>query len=286
MDIIDSVIAETNAENAQPDTQVDVTPQEAETPTQDAQAPEQEEQVTEEQNQPKEGDDAKPTDEPFPKKAVNAISRRDRKIGKQQGEIQRLQREMAELQKQQSQPAPKVEDFENKTHAEYLKAEAEHAADQRYNQREQQRREADLHKAESDYRAEVSKHVDEDYQVALQTFPDFDAVMDKHATKQLADGTKGLDLTPAALSALEESDKTAHALYAILNDNALDTLNSLSPMQAARMVYQYEVKADEMANNKRVSKAPEPFPSAKGRAAGGKQLKDKSHDEVHAWFNS
>ena len=117
---IDAIIAEANVSvEAQTEPKTEVK----------ADATEEQTETTEVATEPQaEGKTEEKAEVLFPKKAVNAISYRDKKIGKQAERIRALTQEVEALRAK----APKEEDFEGKPYGDLLKAEAEHAAETKF----------------------------------------------------------------------------------------------------------------------------------------------------------
>lgn len=265
---IDAVIAEAVASEPKDEPKVEVATEEV---TQEVP----EELPSEEEGEKK----VKPEDVEFNKKALNAISYRDKKIGKLQAQLAYEREQTAALKARQAPPAPKEEDFEGKPYEDLLTAKAEHAADMRMNQREVEQQEQRVSQMEAAAREEARAAVDNDAELARKVFQDFDESIDSLAE------TKGgrISISPAVQSAIELSDNPAHTLYAISKEpGALQYLNSLPPIMAAKMVRDFELKAAELPKIKRVSTAPAPIDAARGTASGGKSVEQMSAKELLA----
>lgn len=287
-DAIDAIIAEafTAPANAQP--QADA-PKIAET-----------EELPQETTEGGESDksDAEPPEDPFPKKAVRAISRRDKKIGKLQAELDQARREASELRSRaapaaiEAGKAPEESEFE--TYGEYLAAVARHEARKEFTE---SRSKADAERAESAEAEAKSKEqeikeerraaIDENHIAAVAAFPDFEKLFEKNATLIGADGVARIPVSSNLRSALEESDNGAFALYSIWKDGVLDEMNELSLAKAAMMVRDHERKALELSKPNKISSAPEPASYSRGAAASASKPLDRmTPDEIREWLRS
>lgn len=268
-DEFDAIIAEGLAAPAQPETKD--APEETPTGT-EVETPE-----------PAASDEDKP-EEMFPKKAVNALSRRDKQIGKLKAEKQQMRQELEELRQKAAPKAevkdesPKEDDFE--TYGEYLRAEARFAAKQELRETQKQQTETKAKADADEWEEDRRIAIEENHQEALKTFSDFKTLLDDNS-----DDKGQISLSPAARRALLESDNGAFALHSILKNGALDELNQLSATKAAMLVARHEDKAIA-ASKKQTTKAPTPMTPSKGVASNSKSLDRMSPDELHKWVYS
>lgn len=254
---IDAIIAEA----AKPEVEAQVQPKDAVSETESKQ----ESEVAE----PKADDKPIKVDEPFPKKAVNAISYRDKKIGRQAEQIRSLKEELESLRGK----APKEADFEGKPYGDYLKAEAKHAAAEESTEREVKRIESRLKSEEAAYKEERGKAIAENAAEARKAFSDFDDVL--KAAKPT------LDSLPADIQELFlEADNGAYALFALAKEGVLDDLADMSPARAAMTIAKMEDKGLSLSKAKEVSKAPAPITPLKGTGTGGKSIEQMSGKEL------
>lgn len=237
-----------------------------------------------ETEKPKEAEGEAKEETPFPKKAVNTIARLKGDKYKQAQEIKSLRQRLAALESVKPTPAPKEEDFEGKTVAEFAKESAKHAATEAINQEKTKDAQEQLAAKEKEYVAAVQEHVNNSAEKAAELLPDFHKVIEQASTMRRQDGSSYLPLSDEARSAFEESDNPALALYAIIKDGALAELNGLSLAKAAMMVRDYEVKGEALTKVKKVSTAPEPIGAAKGTGSGGKSLDRMSYEDLRTEF--
>lgn len=284
-DEIDAIMSEAfpAAAQTQPETP-DTNPADApvETPeaeNQEVEAAEPEEATGETKDKP---------EEMFPKKAVNALSRRDKQIGKLRAEKQQMQQELETL-RQKANPdkpevksaAPSEQEFEKqgKTYGEFLTATARYEAKQEFTQA-QAKLDQDRAKAElAEWQEERGEALKETSAQARKALSDFDKVLS--AAKPI------LDQLPSKYSDLFlESDNAPYAAYAMQKEGILDDLASMSLTQAARVIVEMEAKGLALTK-KQTTNAPAPLISSKGNAAGTSKSLDKlSPSETVEWLLS
>lgn len=277
-DAFDAIIAEVKAsEAAQP--QPEVKDAATEAPT---------EVVTEPIEPAKaEGDGTKP-EEQFSKKAVNALSRRDKKIGKLTAEKQRLFEENETLKKGQTPKEtptetkkPNPDDFN--TWGEYLDARdeyniklAEQIADRKLNESRTKDTEQKTKNLDTEIESERAERRVEIADETRKLVSDFDKVLDA--------AFKGIQLKPHVIEALDEADNGALALYAFAKEGIpLTDLNDLPLAKAAMLIARYEDKGFELTKKKQVTNAPAPISPNKGNGSSGSSLANKSVEELLKW---
>lgn len=245
---IDSVLAEANAQIAT-DTQVD-------------------EPLKVEETKPE--DDSQKTDSEddsvtFPKKAINALSRRDKTIGKLRAEIAALKAVQGQQPPQQAQQipqanksdgAPREEDFDN--YGDYLKASFKYDL-----QQEQAKTKAEAESQQSTYKenlwkAEREQAIVQSFDGHKQTLPDFEQVIASFV--DVAD-----EFSPEIENIFLSANDPALAFYNLAKEGKLEALATMSPYQVMREVALAEMKKPEV---KRVSSAPQPIKGATGAATG------------------
>lgn len=232
--------------------------------------------------------DEQPERDEFPKKAVNALARKDKKNAKLSAKLDEAYAKLREYESKSTAPAPKEEDFEGKPYGDYLNAAAKHAASLAINEQTIEQAKSQQEQLENEMREAANQAIDESAAVAEKTYPDFASAIQSLAVQDRGDGNKIIPLSPIARAAFERSDDSAAAMYAIAKEGlqTLNLLNSLPPIEAAMMVKEYEIKAKSLPKIKRVSSAPEPITSARGVASGSKSLQQSSPEEVLAFFKS
>lgn len=277
-DIIASVIAEATAPTA------------TETPDNNAPKPGGESIETESQTDDKsEGDDG--DEVAFPKKAVNAISRRDKKIGKMQAELAALRAEKAtwsqsqtpqpqaknQRQSNQTDNAPREEDFES--YGDYLKASMRHeimAEIQAHQQKQSegfQKHQADIQRQQyEEQRAEV---IAEQMKGHKEIIPDFENVIAEYA--DIAD-----DLPENIANLFLEADDAALAFYNLAKEGKLEALATMSIPKAALEIARAQTNKPQI---RKVSSAPNPIVGNSGRSSGTKSIDRMNGEELIKHLN-
>lgn len=233
------------------------------------------------ESEPQEPQKQQEDDVPFPKKAVNAISRRDRQIGKMRAELAALRAEMQKFQAPQEQKqfnsqdkAPSEDQFEN--YGDYLEAKIGHKLRQEQAEfaRKQQEQQAMEQRALwANQREEAISTKASEY---VSQISDFQSVIAENA--DLAD-----EFPQHVQDAFYEADDAPLAFYNLAKEGKLEALASMSPQRVAM-----EIAKAQFAKpvQQKVSNAPKPITSIKGTGGGGKSINNMSWEEQKAWLKS
>lgn len=212
------------------------------------------------------GQKAEPDDDsvPFPKKAINALSRRDKTIGKLRAELAALRAAQVSQPTQQAQSpqtnksdnAPREEDFES--YGDYLKASFKYEM-----QQEQAKTKAEAEGQQASYQEQLWKAQREEAIVKSfdghkENIPDFEQVIASFV--DVAD-----DFPPIVEKIFLSAEDPALAFYNLAKEGKLEALATMSPYQVMREVALAEMKKPEI---KRISSAPQPIKGATGAATG------------------
>jgi hypothetical protein len=225
--------------------------------------------TTEVNSEPAEPKAPEAKEDAFPKKAVNAISRRDKKIGKQAEQIRRLNEELTALRSK----APKESDFEGRPYGDLLKAEAKHAAAEESTERELKRVESEDKAAREEWKQERLEALGTNSAEARKSIPDFDTV--------LKQSKPFLDSLPEEISdALLEADNPAFAVVALAKEGLLGELADMSPTRAAMLIAKMEEKGLALVSKPEATKAPAPIAPVKGSGTAGKPVERMSGKEL------
>ena len=275
-DIIDQVIseAETTAIEAPIE---DNTEETTEAPTEEVT-----EDSTEEATEGKTEEAPATEDTPFPKKAVNALARRDKKISKMQAEhaanLSELHKFREQAQKAEIADAPKEDAFDN--YGDYLKAVARHEMKQETSAESQKQQEAQFAEKEQAYVAERETYATEKALAAIAEVPEY-----KQLVIENADVLQSLP--PHLERAFLEADEPAYAFLALAKEGALESLSDMSPARAAMEIGKAEVRGAAMAQKKEITKAPAPIAQVRGTGKVNKSINDNpSSDDVMKWLKS
>jgi hypothetical protein len=220
--------------------------------------------------------DTKPevkTEEAFPRKAVNAISYRDKKIGRLTEQKSALEKEVAELRAK----APKEADFEGKPYGDYLKAEAKHAAAEENKTARLTEIDQEAANEKAEWEAERKQNFTSKFNEAKKQYADFSKTVDPIMQAPMA---------PHVWEAILETENPELTLFAIAKDEALEDLNSMNPTRVAMQLARLEDKGRELVKPKATTKAPAPMTPAKGSATGGKPLHEQSVEELQKWVSN
>lgn len=257
-------------------------------------APVEQKDVVDQQEQKPEAEkpeqEAKPEDQiVFPKKAINAISHRDRKIGQQKAEIARLSAELQALKAQSSNPnksaqapedpdAPRIENF--KDYGEFMKASLKHELKKEAEAEKIAAKppEPEKNLADQEWFAEREKVFVTKVQEVAKNVPDFAQTLESHA--DFADA-----LPVEVQKMMAESDNAPLTFYILAKEGTIVEMPEMSLAQAAAAIARAEVKGEALLK-KPVSNAPAPLSSNRGTAPGAKPLAKKSYSELKDWLNS
>lgn len=232
------------------------------------------------QQRSKSGDD----DTPFPKKAVNAISRRDRRIGQLNAQLRQANVELAQFRQHQQQTQqrgddgePSEDDFE--TYGEYLKAVAKHAAQKESGQHRAADQEAVLQhrqlQAYHAWRQERGNDIDADGEALAKELPEFRQMMEENL-----DIVQALPPQIQQLFLQLESRDANLAFLALAQEGKLETLLHMPPQLAAVAIGRAADRGAAMLASKKTSKAPNPMAPNRGRGSGIKSEDSMSGAEL------
>lgn len=234
--------------------------------------------------------EGEPKDDLWPKKAVNALAKAKATATRERVVRQQLERELEQYRRQTtakpdaktaaSAGMPKRDDFVGKTEFEYMQAvndwQVKSLVEQGLAERDKKSSQETNFAKQREWEIERDAAFDDNVEKATETFKDF---------KETMAAVKGKNLAPHVVNAFREADDPALALYALVKDGTLDSLNDMSPMKAAAAIARAEDKANaQVAKPKPLTNAPSPMTPNKGTATGSKRLDDASPDELRKWM--
>lgn len=235
---------------------------------------------------PNEPEAAKVDEVVFPKKAVNAISRRDKQIGKLRAEIAQRDAELARFRQSEprqevKQSGPREEDYDN--YADYLEAKLEAKLEQKWSQTQakqtQEYQKTQQQAQEIAWKQEREDYVAEKASEVVKVYPALSEIVQEYADV--------LDSFPPHIEQVWlEADNAPLALIALANEGKLEALAHMSPAKAAMEIAKAEIRGEQIAKTKPITKAPAPMASVKGSGSGPKALDDMSWDELKKWQRS
>ena len=275
-DIIDDTVNEALEADAQMQTQEEI---------QEPADQDQQEQPEQEEGQ-EEQDESHQEYEPFPKKAVNALNRRNKTIAKLRAEnsgftseLQQLRAEVEALKN----PAPKEpqeDDFDN--YGDYLKALATFKGAPEQPQEKPLSREEVLQEAQEQiHYQQRMQHMQTNATQMMQDIPDYQQLHAEYS--DVMD-----DLPEGTVKAFLDADNPAAAFYALAKEGKLENLSMLHPHQAAMEIARAEFRGQQMveAQKQKVTKAQPPIKGVKESGQSSTNLADQSPDDILKWLES
>ena len=196
---------------------------------------------------------AEPEDDtPFPKKAVNAISRREKKIEKLRAELEQVK---AQLQ-QGTSKEPVIE------------------------KRTSEEKQSESYRKEKDYYDQRVKDFDSKEDEYLGKFPDFEKLSNQF-TQEVAE-----NLSVDVRKAILESEDGPLALYTLMKEGRIDELEDMDGRQALRFLAKAEMRGQKyIENSRKVSAAPKPIQAVKGTGTYKKDVFEMTPDEIRKKYN-
>jgi hypothetical protein len=234
-----------------------------------------------EENAETEANEEVVADDPFPKKAVNAIHRRDKQNTKLRAQNQELMQRLEALEsaqpKQVENSVPSEDDFD--TYGEFLRAEMKYQLKEELGQREKSNQEQHTQYQQEQWVSESRDRVSTQLQEEAARIPDLANVWQENG--DILDA-----LPPHVEMALYEADNAPLAIYTLAKEGKLEALATLSPARAAMEIGQAQVRADKHVNaHKKVSNAPTPMTSVKGTGSTSKTVDQMNTEQLLKWVD-
>lgn len=242
----------------------EVVPGAADNDSVETQQAEQSEAVEQSTGDPRESDNEEEV--VFPKKAINAINRRDKKINRLNAQLKELEAKLS--QSPEVKTDHKVinpDDFEN--YGDYINAQIESAVEQRTKQSTHDMQQTQLKQQQDNIKAQRQMYVIEQAQEAAKSIPDLPQVWQENA--------QTLDALPKEIEEIFYSlDNAPAAIYALAKEGKLDSLAYTNPYIAAQEIYNAQNKGMQLMQKPqpRISQTPTPIEKAKGTGTVKKQL--------------
>lgn len=219
-----------------------------------------------------------PEDIPFPKKAINALSRRDKQIGKLQAQLAAERAELAKYREQRvkTPELPSEESFDN--YGEYLAAKHRAEFEQEQSQKTKQDEEKQAKAQKEQWYVEREGYAIEKAQQAIQNIPDYRQLLVENA-----------DIVQSfpehVTDAFFEADEPALAFLALAKEGKLDSLLNMSPARVALEIGRAELRGEALSKVKPITKTPAPIEALKGTGSSTKSLETMNADELLKWLN-
>lgn len=215
----------------------------------------------------------------FPKKAINAISRRDKQIGKLRAEREQLMRELDGLRQKpqeirhQAEKEPNIGEFDS--YDAYTRAltrwEIKQAEQQRNLQTQEAAKANETSAQEQQWVDQRTEHISNQVQEIIKTVPDMVQVLQEYS-----DVIEGF--SPEVERMFLALDNAPMAVYNLAKEGKLEQLAAMPLQLAAVEIYQAQHKQAPVA--KKVTQAPKPITASKGSGAGLKNLGELSPDDL------
>lgn len=239
-------------------------------------------QEDENQNQEEgEQEDAAPKGDetPFPKKAVNAINRRDRQIRQLRAQLREVEAKKSAPQQenQQTESEPKEDDFDN--YGDFLKARQDYFLNQHKRSSEAEREQSNLTQQQQQIREQQDAIINQQVTEMVQSNPD--------VQKVLAQNIDVIENMPPEIENLMyELDDPVSAGFALAKEGRLGDLYNMNPQLALLELYHAQQRGQQYLKQKSappVSKAPKPIAGAKGTGGSSKSLSQMTPEQIVDW---
>jgi chromosome segregation ATPase len=236
--------------------------------------------ITEEAPAPESDEPSEPAekDEPFPKKAINALSRRDKQIGKLRAQTEQMQAELKALREantpKQTTGEPKETDFAN--YHEYIRAVNKYDSEKLLAERDSKQQETQKVSQSQAWETERLTEIDKQSAEFAKETPEVTALFDEYADviREYPPEIKRLFL---------EADNAPLAFYNLAKEGKIEALGEMSLAKAAMEIG----RAQTQAATKTKTKAPTPLPASRGSAAAGKSVNDMATpEEFFKWYST
>ena len=226
------------------------------------------------------------TDDVFPKKAVNAIDRRNKKIVKLKGQNQEIRNQMRQMEQSyqnlmEAKAAPQEDDFDN--YGDLLDARAKHNIEEQFTSRERAQLEAAYNDKQSQLQQIKAQNLTEQVNEVSSAIPDFMEVKTQYDAV--------LDSFPQEIAEVFlDADNAPLAFYTLAKEGRLEDLAYMQPAHAAIVLAHAQERGRSFLNEPKkpipTTKAPKPMTSVKGTGSQSKNLAQMSGDELMSWMKS
>jgi hypothetical protein len=232
------------------------------------------------ENKP-EGDAKK--DEPFSKKAVNALNRVKREKRQLRAQVKALEAKIAELNgasPDASLKAPDPKDFDSYT--DLLEAKTDYKIRKEMQEANKNGQIEALNAQKQQVYAQRDAEIARVAQETAKALPDLPNVIGE--VQQYLDG-----IDPAVEEIIYDLDNPSLAVYVLAKEGTLvDVLNATPALAAAKLLAAQQRGEHFMASTraKQTPSAPEPMRGAKGTGAVAKPLESRSPNELLKWMRT
>lgn len=221
------------------------------------------------------------------KKLENALSHKDRLIGKKTAQRYQVEAENRQLKEQlakynspqQTEASTPPDESKFDDYTKYVKALASWEAKNIVSENEKKRQTEQQNVSQNTYLSERYAHMDENDIAAKEAFSDFEVVFNEN--KDLA-----AEMPEHIKQAFLEAENPSFAFYSLAKEGKLESMLNMSQFQAVALIARYEDKAIALSKAKQVTKAPTPLTPGKGTAVGSKSLESMSGEELLKWVRN
>lgn len=239
--------------------------------------PEQPKQPENEAEKAEEGAENEEEEVVFPKKAVNALKRRDNAINRLKAEKRELEAQIAQFRQQkpvkEESSAPNADDYDS--FDDYLAALVDYRVKGGNEQKKQEPQPTQEDVQRQVYFQNRAQEVTKRSEELATILPDFAQVRDMNADV--------LDALPDSIvEAGLEADDFPLALYVLAKEGKLEALAQMSPIKAARELALAETKGQQYLQRKQ-TKAPTPISGKVKPNPNNRGLESMSAEELMAW---
>lgn len=202
----------------------------------------------------------------FPKKAVNAINRRNKQIIKLRAQMRDLEAKLNQVPEASDMKEINPENHEN--YGDYIKEVIKASVENQAQQSQAELQKQQLTRQQQQLEAERNQYIIEQAQEASQTFRDLPQVWQQNAAL--------LDALPKEVEDIFYSiDNAPAAVYMLAKEGKLNDLMYANPAIAAYEIVNAQNRGLELLSKtqkQRVSNAPQPISKARGTGSVKKQL--------------
>lgn len=216
----------------------------------------------------------------FPKKAVNAIHRRDKKITKLQADYQKAIQELESIKRERETVVPeRPNSDEYDSFDDYLIALVDWKSGASGVKPEQKNQTPQLSEAE------VKQQVYQQQRVVAIDTRDAELSQKLHDYVQIKEANADIlnSLSQDIVKVIFEADDAPAALYVLAKENKLEALAEMTPTRAAMELARAEGRSGQYLNRK-ITSAPAPISGARAKSnPHSKNLQSKTAQELLEW---
>lgn len=222
-------------------------------------------------------------EEPFPKKAVNALNRAKREKRQLRAQVKALEAQLSELRNSNptaSMAEPDVNGFE--TFTDFNKANVEFQIKKAMEEAQNKGKVEALESQRSQLIAQRNAELSAAAAETAKQFPDLPQVVGQYAQQLNSVGQEIAEI-------IYEMDNSPLAVYTLAKEGILEDVLSAPPAIAAVHLLNAQARGEQQLSAKRMVQtpaAPAPIRAAKGTGTNSKPLHALSGDDIMKWLKS